>query len=135
MKPGFDAYATSKQATLATALAFARATPRLRFNGIEPGLTPSTNLGRDASAFVRFLSAVLVPVLVPLLMPFIKILTTPKRAGRVIAKIVLDPSQRTGVYYDEGGRPMVGSSQVRDTAFQDRVVAETRALLSAEPAG
>ena len=31
--PGGDAYATSKQCTLATVLAFARETPRLRFNG------------------------------------------------------------------------------------------------------
>ena len=35
--PGADAYATSKQCTLATALAFARETPRLHFNAVEPG--------------------------------------------------------------------------------------------------
>jgi NAD(P)-dependent dehydrogenase (short-subunit alcohol dehydrogenase family) len=35
--PGADAYATSKQCTLAAALAFARETPRLRFNAVEPG--------------------------------------------------------------------------------------------------
>jgi hypothetical protein len=36
----------------------------------------------------------------------------------------------TGVYYDERGHPMLGSVLVRDPKFQDRVVAETRALLA-----
>ena len=133
-QPGFDAYATSKQALLAAAMAFARDTPRLRFNAIEPGLNPTTGLGGgDAGAFVRFLQRFVVPLLVPLLMPFIKILSTPKRAARVITKILIDASGQTGVYYDEGGRPMPGSALVRDPKFQDRVVAETRALLATIP--
>jgi NAD(P)-dependent dehydrogenase (short-subunit alcohol dehydrogenase family) len=45
-KPGYDAYATSKQAIFAAAMAFARETPRLHFNAIEPGLNPTTGLGR-----------------------------------------------------------------------------------------
>src|ERR1700722_18508755 len=53
--PGADAYATSKQCSLATALVFARETPRLRFNAVEPGFSPATGLGRDANAFLRFL--------------------------------------------------------------------------------
>lgn len=40
----------------------------------------------------------------------------------------------TGIYYDEKGQPMLGSALVRDPQFQDRVVAETRALLSTTPA-
>ncbi|WP_204048558.1 hypothetical protein [Microbispora siamensis] len=44
-KAGFDAYATSKQCNLATVLAFARETPRLRFNAVEPGFNPGTGLG------------------------------------------------------------------------------------------
>ena len=129
-RPGMDAYATSKQCTLATAMVFARETPRLHFNAVEPGFTPATGLGRDASAFVRFLSKYLIPLLVPLLRPFVKILSTPKRAARVITTILTDASGQTGVYYDEGGLPMLGSTLVRDPKFQDRVVAETRALLS-----
>jgi NAD(P)-dependent dehydrogenase (short-subunit alcohol dehydrogenase family) len=130
-RPGFDAYATSKQAILAAALAFARETPRLRVNAIEPGLNPSTGLGgADAGALVRSIQRFVVPLLVPLLMPFVKILSTPKRAARVITKILTDESRATGVYYDERGEPMAGSVQVRDPDFQDRVVAETRALLA-----
>jgi hypothetical protein len=47
----------------------------------------------------------------------------------VITRILLNVSGETGVYYDERGRPMLGSVLVRQTQFQDRVVAETRALL------
>ena len=43
--PGADAYATSKQCNLATALEFAREIPRLRFNAVEPGFNPATGLG------------------------------------------------------------------------------------------
>ena len=129
-RPGADAYATSKQCILAAAMAFARETPRLRFNAVEPGLNPTTGLDGDLGAFVRFLQTYIIPLLVPLFMPFIKILSTPKRAARVITKILIDESGRTGVYYDEKGDPMLGSTLVRDPKFQDRVVAETRALLS-----
>jgi hypothetical protein len=62
---------------------------------------------------------------------FIKILSTPKRAAREITTILINASGQTGVYYDEGGRPMRGSALVRDPTFQDRVVAETRAFLAA----
>ncbi len=130
--PGRDAYATSKQSILAGAMAFAREIPRLHFNAVEPGLNPTTGLGADdVGAFVRFLQTYIIPLLVLLLMPFMKILSTPKRAARVITKILIDASGETGVYYDEGGHPMLGSALVRDPTFQDRVVAETRALLTA----
>ncbi|MDR3670392.1 MAG: SDR family NAD(P)-dependent oxidoreductase [Holophaga sp.] len=132
-QPGADAYATSKQAILAAALAFARETPRLHFNAVEPGVNAATALSRDAGAFVGFLSSYIIPLLVPLLMPFIKVLSTPKRAARMITKVLIDESGNTGVYYDEGGHPMLGSVLVRDPKFQDRVVAETRAFLSSVP--
>ena len=97
-RPGFDAYATSKQAILAAAMVLARETPRLHFNAIEPGLNPTTGLGGgDVGAFVRFLQRFIVPLLVPLFMPFIKILSTPKRAAHVITKILLDASGQTGI--------------------------------------
>lgn len=123
---GADAYATSKQCNLATVLAFARETPRLRFIAVEPGFSPGTGLGRDASVFLRFLSKYVLS----LIAPFIKYWSTPGRAGKLIANAVLNEAGETGVYYDEKGRPMLGSTLVRDPEFQDRVVAETRALLA-----
>ncbi|HEX4166884.1 MAG TPA: hypothetical protein VHZ55_15575, partial [Bryobacteraceae bacterium] len=109
---------------------FARDFPRLRFYAIEPGVNLQTSLGqRDANSFMRFLSKTIVPILVPLFMPFMKFLSTPKRAARVITKVLINRSGQTGVYYDESGRPMLGSELVRDPEFAERVVAETRALL------
>jgi hypothetical protein len=105
---------------------FARENPRLHINAVEPGFTPNTGLGRDANAFLRFLANCILP----LFAPFVKYWSTPKRAARVITKILIDESDQTGVYYDDGGDPMLGSKLVRDPKFTSRVVAETRALLS-----
>ena len=129
--PGADAYATAKQCNLATALAFTRETPRLRFNAISPGLIPTTGLFRgDANGFGGMLSKYVVPALVPLLMPFMTFLSTPRYAARIITKILTDASGQTGVYYDARGRAIFGSALVREQKFQARVVAETRALLA-----
>ena len=128
-RPGLDAYATSKQCNLATVLAFARETPRLHFNAVEPGFNPGTGLSRDANAVLRFVGQHVLSPLAPL----IKYWSTPKRAARVITKVLTDTSAATCVYYDENGKPMLGSTQVRDPEFNERVVAETRALLAAVP--
>jgi hypothetical protein len=127
--PGADAYATSKQCTLATVIEFARETPRLRFNALEPGFTPNTGLGREANVFLRFLTNYTLP----LLAPFMKYWSSPKQAARVATKVVSDSSGQTGIYYDDGGHPMHGSTLMRDPKFTSRVVAETRALLSTIP--
>jgi NAD(P)-dependent dehydrogenase (short-subunit alcohol dehydrogenase family) len=124
--PGGDAYATSKQCNLATVMAFARETPRLRFNAVEPGFTPATGLSRDANVFLRLLGKYVLSWVAP----FIKYWSTPARAAKVITNAVLNQSGKTGVYYDDRGQPMLGSTLVRDPEFQDRVVAQTRALLS-----
>lgn len=124
--PGYDAYATSKQCALATALEFAHETPRLHFNAVEPGFSPGTGLGREASASLRFLAKHVLS----LLAPYIKYWSTPKQAARVIAKVLINESGQTGLYYDDEGHPMQGSVLVRDPKFQERVVTETRALLS-----
>lgn len=127
--PGGDAYATSKQCNLVTAMVFARETPRLHFNALEPGFTPNTGLGRDANLVLR----VLAHFLLPLFAPFLKHWSTPRRAGREAAKILIDEAGHTGIYYDERGQPMPGSKLSREPAFADRVVAETRALLATVP--
>jgi NAD(P)-dependent dehydrogenase (short-subunit alcohol dehydrogenase family) len=128
--PGADAYATSKQCNLATVLAFAREMPRLRFNAVEPGFNPGTDLGRDSNVALRLaMRYALSP-----LAPHLKYMGTPKTAAGVIVGVLTSDADPTGVYFDERGRPMSGSALVRDPAFQDRVVAETRALLAEVPA-
>jgi NAD(P)-dependent dehydrogenase (short-subunit alcohol dehydrogenase family) len=127
--PGADAYATSKQCTLATALEFARETPRLHFNAVEPGFSPATGLGRDANVFLRFLAKHVLS----LFAPHIRYWSTPKLAAPVITKVLMNEPGVTGVYFDEKGHPMLGSALVRDPKFQYRVVAETRALLLTIP--
>jgi NAD(P)-dependent dehydrogenase (short-subunit alcohol dehydrogenase family) len=128
--PGGDAYATSKQCNLATVLAFAREMPRLRFAAVEPGFSPGTSLGRDSNAVLRLLMKYLLSPLAP----FIRYMSNPGTAARVITAVLTDDSDRTGVYYDEKGRPMNGSTLVREPEFNARVVAETRALLARVPA-
>lgn len=127
--PGGDAYATSKQGPLVTALAFASAYPRLRFSAIEPGVTPGTNLGRDMNVVLRGVSSALGPVL-----QVLPHYTTPKKAARNIANILTGDATPTGVYFDENGKPMHGSKQAHDPAFQDSYVEQTRALLATVPA-
>jgi len=125
-RPGLDAYATSKQCELAAVLAFARETPRLRFIAVEPGFSPATGLARDAGAFAQFAARYVVAPLT-LLIPGG---TSPDRAAQVITSAVLNEPGVTGAYYGEKGQPMTGSALVQDPEFQDRVVAETRALLA-----
>ena len=123
--PGIDAYATSKQCSLASALALARENPRLRVNAVEPGINPSTGLGATGPA-MRFMFGQIISRLPP----FRQYRSTPERAGRLMATILTDKSNRTGIYYDEKGEPMTGSALAHDSRFQDRLVAETRAFLS-----
>ncbi len=125
-KPGMDAYATSKQCALATAVEFARENPQLRVSALEPGFIPSTGLGRDANVVLRWIAKyVLGPIA-----PFIKYWSTPKRAAKVITKIITDDAGLSGAYFDEVGRPMLASELVRDPQFTSRVIAETRDLLA-----
>jgi NAD(P)-dependent dehydrogenase (short-subunit alcohol dehydrogenase family) len=124
--PGADAYATSKQAILAAAMVFARENPTLHINAVEPGITPGTGLGREANVVLRFIFGRILT----LFPPFARYRSTPKKAAGVITKVLTDVSGQTGVYYDEKGEPMLGSAQVRDPEFQERVVRETRALLA-----
>jgi hypothetical protein len=90
------------------------------------GIMFNTGLHSNMNIFL----VILARYIVPLIAPFIKVLSTPKRAARVITTILIDTSSQTGVYYDEGGHPMQGSALLRNTQSQNRVVAVTRALLA-----
>ncbi len=123
---GIDAYATSKQCILAATMALARENKRLHFNAVEPGITRGTNLGGESTnSVVRFIFGHLMSVIPP----FSHYSSTPEKSARVIAKVLMDKTGQTGVYFDEKGNPMQGSELSRDPKFQDRVVLETRELL------
>ncbi|MBS0276091.1 MAG: SDR family NAD(P)-dependent oxidoreductase [Proteobacteria bacterium] len=125
--PGFDSYATSKQAALAAALELARENPRLRVNAVEPGLIMNTGLSRHASLRMR----IRAHVIFPLVQPFVKAMSTQSKASRLLARLMRNDAGATGIYYDESGDAMKQTSQeVRDPDFTKRVVAETRALLA-----
>jgi len=124
--PGADAYATSKLCVLAASFANSREFPKLHFNAVEPGITPGTGLGGDANVILRFVFG-RVLTLFP---PFRQYRSTPERAAHVISKVVTDQSGKTGIYYDEKGKPMTGSALVQDTKFQDLVIKETRDFLA-----
>lgn len=124
---GVDAYATSKQCILASALFFARENPRLHFNAVEPGITRGTRLGGESiNPIVHFIFGYLMAIIPP----FSKYSSTPEKSAKVIAKVLTDTSGKTGIYYDEKGEPMLASTLVLDHTFQDKVVAETSAFLS-----
>lgn len=123
---GIDSYATSKQSCLAAAMVLARENPRLRINAIEPGITPGTGLGGGSNVFL----SLLFQYVITFFPPFLQYRSTPERAARVIAALLTGESVKTGGYFDQKGDPMLGSELVRDPKFQERVVAETRALLS-----
>lgn len=121
----FDAYATSKQGNLAAVFSLAREFPRLRFRAIEPGVNPGSNLGRDMGAVIGVISKAVAPLAAR--MPHY---STPKKAARIITTVLTDPSDATGVYYDENGAPMAASKQVSQPAYSDRYISESRALLA-----
>ena len=125
---GIDAYATSKQCILAAAMGFARETPRLHFNAVEPGITPGTGLGGVSNPFLVFLFSQVITRLPP----FGRYRSTPARSARTITQVLTDGSARTGVYFDEKGKPMRGSALAHDPDFQSSLLAETREFLAAE---
>jgi len=124
---GADAYATSKQCILASAMAFARENPRLHFNAVEPGITRGTSLGGESTnVILRFIFGHIMSIIPP----FSNYSSTPKKSAKVITKVLTDKSGKNGIYFDEKGKPMLGSELSQDPNFQDLIVTETRAFLS-----
>jgi AcrR family transcriptional regulator len=113
---------------------------RLRFDAVEPGFSPGSNLECDANVALRLLSKYVLSSLAP----YIKYWSTPKRARQSdhqgSARSCADGPCASG-----GQGPPRGSTTTRrvdrcsarfssaNPAFQDRVVAETRALLATIP--
>jgi NAD(P)-dependent dehydrogenase (short-subunit alcohol dehydrogenase family) len=124
----FDAYATSKQCLLAATLIFAKAYPELKINALEPGLTLGTSLGMDeANAITKAIATKILPVFAPLAAHF-KYMSSPKRAGNLISKLVTTVDT-TGIYYNEKGEPMQSSQAIQNDAFCEKIVRETRDFL------
>ena len=124
--PGIDAYATSKLCVLVATMALARENPRLHYNAVEPGITRGTRLGgEEMNPTIHKIFGYLMSIIPP----FSKYSSTPEKSAKTIVKVLTETSGTTGVYFDEKGHPMIGSTLSQDTKFQECVVAETRALL------
>lgn len=124
-KPGFDAYATGKQALLASVLAFAREDGVLRYNAVEPGIIPGTGLEGELAAPAR----AIITHVVPRVVGRVPYLSTTDRAAKVMVQ-VLTSEPGTGGYFDEHGEQMYPSAQVQEPGFGDTVVRQTRSLLA-----
>ncbi len=126
-RTGYNAYATSKQVALVNALELAEENPRLYVNAVEPGFSPTTGLGREAPAVLRWVARHVFGIIAPL----IKGSTTVNKASSLLTRLLLNQAKKTGVYFDEKGESLQPSEQVRDTLFRQRVLQETRAFLAA----
>jgi NAD(P)-dependent dehydrogenase (short-subunit alcohol dehydrogenase family) len=123
---GFDSYATSKQCILATAYAFAEQYKNLNINGLEPGVSPGTNLGKKGvNIFVKFITKYILNGIAP----FVDTWSTPKIAGKLIGKLITEENG-SGNYFDEKGELMKPSKTVQDMNFCNLVVKETREFLN-----
>ena len=87
-------------------------------------MNPASNLGSDVPPALHVSHGTVAGVVAP------PALHDAKRAAKIIVRIVTDPSDASGVYYDENGRPMSGSTQIQDPAYADRYVTESRDLLA-----
>ena len=92
--------------------------------------TPGTALGRDANAFVRFLSEIRFSRC-SLLSSSTGAPQSKPRA--CITKALVNNRATPASTTTTQGHPMLGSRLVRDPKFTARVVAETRALLAPVP--
>lgn len=122
---GFDAYATSRQALLASVLELAREDSRHRYNAVEPGIIGGTGLEAGAPPVARFLGAQVMPSLTGRV-PY---LSTTERAADVFVQ-VLTREPGIGGYFDEHGEPMLPSARVQEPTFGQTVVRQLREVLA-----
>ncbi len=97
---GFDgrlAYVNSKLCNLWFAYELARrlgpnGRGEVTVNAFDPGLVPGSGLARDYPAVLRFLWYRVLPGLAWVLSPFIAGINPASKAGRALARLVLDPA-------------------------------------------
>ena len=120
-------YTTSKLLNAATAAGLAREHPDVHVTCFDPGLMLGTGLSRQYPAVVRRLTTLLAPALARAL-PFA---STPQASGRALAHLLLDvpPPAASGAYVDFRLRTRPASQRARDSAFQNEVLRDSRALL------
>jgi hypothetical protein len=98
----------------------------LNINGLEPGVSPGTNLGKkDVNIFVKFITKYILNGIAP----FMKSWSTPKIAGELIGKLITEENG-SGNYFDEKGNLLKPSKKIQDMNLCDLVVKETRKFLN-----
>jgi NAD(P)-dependent dehydrogenase (short-subunit alcohol dehydrogenase family) len=119
---GRDAYAASKTANVLFARGMPRHAPHT-FIAFEPGAMPGTGLARTGTLRTRLLWHTLARLILPHMGG-----STPRRSGRVLARLLTTPGLPPGSYTDftEGvGHP---HPLTADPALQDELIATSRAL-------
>jgi len=97
------AYVNSKLANLWFAYELARrcAGRGITVNGWEPGLVPGSGLARDYPAALQFVWNWVLPGIAAAVAPFFPAVSTARRSGRDLARMVMDPAleKTTGKYF------------------------------------
>lgn len=119
-------YTTSKLLSTAATGALAREHPERYVGCLDPGLITGTGLARDYPAPMRALYTRLERPIA--LLPFA---STQERSGTAFARLLLDepPPVPSGTVADHRLRAARISTRAADPAFQDAVLADSRALL------
>lgn len=97
---GLDRYATSKLCNILFTYEMARRMPvtRARFVAFDPGLMPGTGLARERSSIEQLGWTYVLP----LMRVFSSGVSTPKRSGRALARLLAEPDTApgTGLHFD-----------------------------------
>ena len=113
---GLLAYVNSKLCNLWFAYELARRTDpaRITVNGWEPGLVPGSGLARDYHPALQFLWHRLAPGLAAAINPFYAGVSTKRKSGEALARMVTDPALAgvTGKYFPSHTRWREAKSSV-----------------------
>ena len=79
---------------------------RLTVNAFDPGLVPGSGLARDYPAVLRFAWNRILPGVARLLSPVVPTINPASKAGRALARLVLDPAlaRTSGKYFPSHAR-------------------------------